>query len=147
MFVWSQGWRGATRTPPRHPATRPMWYDAASTDGGLAGISCTVPDVAQEAAFREEFAGASWQERGPDAARGTIPSPRSRGECAFVIARGEDAPGHATNDVGFPSMSVFSTSIAADRDRAVAAGATPLAEPIVTYVGGRRPVTGHGPDP
>ncbi|OKI54190.1 hypothetical protein AMK17_24520 [Streptomyces sp. CB00072] len=106
VFVWSQGWRGATRTPPRHPATRLMWYDAASTDGGLAGISCTVPDVAQEAAFREEFVGASWQERGPDAACGTIPSPRSRGECAFVIARGEDAPGHATNDVGFPSMGV-----------------------------------------
>ncbi len=41
------------------------------------------------------------------------------------------------NDVGFPSMGVFSTSIAADRDRAVAAGATPLAEPIVTEVGGR----------
>ncbi len=93
--------RGATRTPPRRPATRLTWYDAASTDGGLAGISCTVPDVAQEAAFREEFVGASWQERGPDAACGTIPSPRSRGECAFVIARGEDAPGHATNDVGF----------------------------------------------
>ncbi|MEU2577721.1 hypothetical protein ACIP3B_33830 [Streptomyces anulatus] len=35
-------------------------------------------------------------------------------------------------------MGVFSTSIAADRDRAVAAGATPLAEPIVTDVGGRR---------
>ncbi|MER6017140.1 hypothetical protein [Streptomyces anulatus] len=93
--------------------------------------------MAQEAAFREEFAGASWQERGPDAACGTIPSPRSRGECAFVIARGEYAPGHAMNDVGFPSMSVFSTSIAADRDRAVAVGATTLAEPIVTDVGGR----------
>ncbi|MFD7126465.1 MULTISPECIES: hypothetical protein [Streptomyces] len=114
------------------------WYDAASTEGGLAGIFCTVPDVAQEAAFWEEFAGASWQERGPDAACGTIPSPRSRGECAFVIARGGDTPGHAMNDIGFPSMGVFSTSIAADRDRAVAAGATPLAEPIVTDVGGRR---------
>ncbi|WP_405469268.1 hypothetical protein [Streptomyces anulatus] len=84
--------------------------------------------MAQETAFREEFVGASWQERGPDAARGTIPSPRSREECAFVIARGEDAPGHATNDVDFPSMGVFSTSSAADRDRTVAAGATPLAE-------------------
>ncbi|MFJ9183130.1 hypothetical protein [Streptomyces sp. b84] len=44
-------------------------------------------------------------------------------------------------------MSVFSTSIAADRDRAVAVGATPLAEPIVTYVGGRRPATGDWPWP
>ncbi|MFJ8659373.1 VOC family protein [Streptomyces sp. NPDC093795] len=114
------------------------WYDAVSTEGGLAGILCTVPDVIQEAAFWAEFAGASWQERGPDAACGTIPSPRPRGECAFVIARGEDGPGHAMNDVGFPSMGVFSTSIEADRDRAVAAGATPLAEPIVTDVGGRR---------
>lgn len=96
-----------------------------------------MPDVAQEAVFWAEFVGAPKQERGPDAACGTIPSPRSRGECAFVIARGEDAPGHAMNDVGFPSMGVFSASIAADRDRAVAVGATPLAEPIVTDVGGR----------
>ncbi|MFE3374511.1 hypothetical protein [Streptomyces anulatus] len=94
--------------------------------------------MAQEAAFRAEFAGASRQERGPDAARGTIPSPRSRGECAFVIARGEDAPGHATNDVGFPSMGVSAPPSRPTATARSAAGATPLAEPIVTYVGGRQ---------
>ncbi|MFH9761524.1 hypothetical protein ACH4MJ_05225 [Streptomyces anulatus] len=103
--------------------------------------------MAQEAAFWEEFADAFWQERGPDAACGTIPSPRSRAECAFVIARGEDAPGHAMNDVGFPAMGVFSTSTAADRDRAVAAGAIPLAEPILTEDGGRRSAPGDWPWP
>ncbi|MEU3900087.1 hypothetical protein [Streptomyces sp. NPDC045251] len=113
------------------------WCDAASGEGGLAGILCTVPGVEQEAAFWAEFAEASWQEQGPEAACGTIPSPRRRGECAFVIARGQDGPDHAMNDVGFPSMGVFSTSIEVDRDRAVAAGATSLADPIVTDVGGR----------
>ncbi|MCX4985987.1 hypothetical protein [Streptomyces sp. NBC_00572] len=114
------------------------WYDAASTGGGLAGILCTVPDVIQETVFWAEFADASWQERGSDVACGTIPSPRPQGECAFVIARSEDGPGHAMNDIGFPSMGVFSTSVEADCDRALAAGATLLAAPIVTDVGGRR---------
>ncbi|MCX4745048.1 hypothetical protein OG455_05830 [Kitasatospora sp. NBC_01287] len=110
-----------------------------SAEAGFAGLSCTVPDTAAEAAFWSGFARARWAGPGPGTVRGTIPSPLPGMDCEFELVPGTRGEGqvHAMNDRGFPSIGVFSTSMERDCARAVRLGAKLRSAAITTTVGGR----------
>jgi hypothetical protein len=113
------------------------WFESSSQAGGLAGLLCRARDVRAEAEFWSTFARAKWTEVDQAAAWGSVPSPLPQARCEFVIVHCDEPSVYAMNDAGFPSMGVYSTSVDDDCARAVAAGATVRAEPIVTTVGGR----------
>lgn len=114
------------------------WFDSSGAPGGLAGLLCHAEDVRVEAAFWSAFARARWSTVGDEGAWGSVSSPLLPAPCRLVILPAEgDRPRHAMNDCGFPSIGVAATAIDADCARALAAGATLRAEPIVTTVGGR----------
>ncbi len=114
------------------------WFGSSSSTGGLVGVLCHAADVPAEAAFWAAFARARWHEIGVRAAWGRAPLPLPQGTCALVVVRDEAPPSpFAMNDSGFPSLGVYSTSIERDCGKALAAGATQRADPIVTSVGGR----------
>lgn len=114
------------------------WFEAGPASGGLAGLLCSVPDIAAEAGFWSAFGRARWVRAGPDAAWGTLSSPLLEAPCHLVVVRrvGERVE-HAMNDAGFPSIGVYSTALDRDCARAIAAGGRLRAEPITATVGGR----------
>ncbi|MBM0274296.1 hypothetical protein [Micromonospora tarensis] len=116
------------------------WFDASRSAGaGLGGLLCPVGDVPAEVDFWSAFAKATWRGVRADAAWGSIPSPRPQPRCELVLTRGaDDTSPYSMNDLGFPSIGVYSTAIESDCERALAAGAKLRAAPIVTEINGRR---------
>jgi hypothetical protein len=113
------------------------WFDALPSGVGLAGILCYAVDVFTEAEFWSSFAQVMWSGVSADAAWGSISSPLPQAQCQWVIMQSDEVPPtYSMNDSGFPSIGIFSTAIERDLERAEAAGATLMSEPIVTTVGG-----------
>lgn len=113
------------------------WCDASGTGAGIAGLVIHAEDLDAEVEFWSKLLRVRWRGREPDAVWGTIPS-LVAASTELLLIREADAPGvHAMNDRGFPSIGVYSTAIDTDYERVVKLGATPVAAPIATMVGGR----------
>jgi glyoxalase superfamily protein len=113
------------------------WFDG-SAGAGVAGLLCRVPDVPAEAGFWSRLLGFSWAGEDSGAAWARVSAPLLRTRYHLVLAQTDEPYTRPEmNDLGFPSLGVYSTSMEADCARAVSAGATLRAEPIQTEVGGK----------
>jgi hypothetical protein len=115
------------------------WFDANPSGTGLAGIICRSGDVLADVEFWQKFARAKWDMVDGAFAVGSIPGIWSYMSCALVIVPSENGClDYAMNDVGFPSLGVFSTNVMRDFEKAATVGANLRAPAIVTDVGNRR---------
>jgi hypothetical protein len=118
------------------------WFESSNDEpaNGIDGILCRVADVRVEAAYWAEFARYRFNyfDQSGCVARVSSPAVRSKHDIVLVQAESESESESAMNDCGFPSIGVYTTSVDGDCRRAVSAGATVRAAPIVTTVGGRQ---------
>jgi hypothetical protein len=119
-------------------AARPGAWFAGSAGVGVAGLLSEVPDVTAEAEFWSRLLRFHWAFQDGEAAWALVRSPLLRTEYHVVIAANTTPRSRpAMNDLGFPSVGVYTTSLDADCERGVTAGAALRTEPIQTEVGGR----------